>query len=302
MHASLKKLPAVGFLVFVGLWAGGVVHSFALGQPELMATSAPIVSSIEEYRSGMRTANNLSQIGLTQTPLPQVLDQEDINQIRVYEKTAQVASGTSSFSDDEERLRKTIAAHQGVIFNEKATGIAPERRLSLGIGVHPDRFDALLHALTQVGQLGSINVQQQDRTGEFRRLHTQRQSLKKHQEAILKLRGANNQSVEETLKLEQKVQEIDKEIQSVGVQLGDLLGKEPSYNLFVTLQEYQPGSRQDHSFTLTRRLGNAFLWALGWWGVGMLGIGLFAGTALSIRTLWPARHTAASAASAIRGS
>src|SRR5262249_34610118 len=161
----------------------------------------------------MNVWNNLKQIGLTQKPLPQVLDQEDLDRVQLYEKTAQVGSGTTVFTDDEQRIRKGVADHKAVVFRENATGIARHRSLVLGIGVHPDRFDALLHDIMQAGQIRSIHVQQQDRTGDFRRLHAQRQSLKKHQEALLKLRGVNKLSVEEALKLEQKVMEIEKEIQ-----------------------------------------------------------------------------------------
>src|SRR5262249_11237076 len=159
------------------------------------------------------------------------------------------------------RIRTNIKGQKAVVFSERATGIPPHRSLSLGIGVHPEGFDALLQGLIQVGQPRSINVQQQDRTTDFRRLYAQRQSLKKHLEAILKLRDSGKLSVEEALKLEQKVVEVEKELQAVGVQLGDLLNKEPSYNVFLSLQEVQPGSWSDRSFTFSRRLGNGFIWA-----------------------------------------
>jgi hypothetical protein len=288
MSDNLKKGAAVGFLAFLVLWAAGVGRTFTLGDQEVQAVSPPVLPSLDDLGgSRARSANNLRQIGLT-APLPLVLDREDINQIRVYEKTALLAAATAAFHDDEERLRKAVAAQHGVIFSERTTGIAPERSLSLGISVAPERFDALVQEVTKVGLLASISVQQQDRTGEFRRLHAQRQALKKHQEAILKLRSAAGLSVEETLKVEQKVQDVEKEIQALGVQLGDLLDREPSYNLFVTLQEYQPGSWHDRSFTLTRRLGHGGLWALGWWALAALGAGLLGATFVSIRTLGPA--------------
>ncbi len=287
MNPFAKKTIAFGFLLFLALFLGGIVRSFTLKEsdlPELDIAPPLSAPSREDYRSEARTVHNLAQIGF-QTPLPQILDLENLNKVQVYEKTAHLTSGTTAFPEDEERTRKAIAHQQSAIFNERSTGIAPDRRLSLGIAVHPDRYDDLLRTLKQVGQLNSILVQQQDRTGEFRKLHAQRQSLKKYQEAILKLRGNEKLSVEEALKLEQKIQEIDKEVQAVGVQLGDLLGKEPSYNLFLQLEETREGGRRDRSFTLGRRLGSAFLWAAGWWFVTAVGIGLAAATIVSIRTL-----------------
>jgi hypothetical protein len=300
MRTFVQKLAAVGFLMFVGLWLAGLARSHTQERPEPAAFAAPVLAALEEYRSRVRVANNLRQIGLADAPLPRVLEREGADKIRVYEKTAQLSSATSTFSADETLIRQAAAAHQAVIFSEQATGLAPERVLALGISVRPDRFDLLLDELTRLGHLGSISVVQQDRTGEFRRLNAQRQSLQKHQEALLKLRGAGRLSVEEALKLEQRLLEVEKEMQSVGVQLGDLLSKEPSYNLFVTLQEYQPGGRHDPGFTLGRRLGSALLWALGWWLVAALGVGLLAGTYVSIQTLRPARVAAGSVAGAPR--
>jgi hypothetical protein len=288
-----KKLAAIGFLSLLLLWAVGVARSFTLTQPELPAVSFPSFSS-DEYGSGRGVANNLKQIGLeiaqfVGIPLPQVLNQGNLDKIRVYEKNAHLSSATASFTNDEERARQAISEHKAVIFSESTSGITPQRSVSLGIRVHPDRFDSLLQELTGVGEITSIATQQRDRTEEFRRLHAQRRSLEKHHDAILKLQGAARASVEEALKLEQKILEIDKEIQSVGVQLGDLLDREPSYNLFLTLKEYQPGSRQDRSFTLARRLGSGLLWALGWWWMAVLSLALVVAVFASIRTLRPAR-------------
>jgi hypothetical protein len=125
-----------------------------------------------------------------------------------------------------------------------------------------------------------VSVQQRDRTGEFRRLHAQRLALKKHLEAVLKLRGAGKGSVDDSLKVEQKVQGIEKEIQALGVQLGEFLGKESFYNVKLTLSENRAGSS---------RMGQAFFWAATWWLTCAGVVGLLAGSFVSARTLWPGR-------------
>jgi hypothetical protein len=284
----LKKLVAVAFLLFVGLWVAGVVRSFFLTEPDL-PTFAPFAVSLSspsgDYRSGSRMANNLAQIGLLQTPLPQLLDQPDVNPVRVYDKTAELLSVSTDFGDDEGRIRKVVAGQKAVVFSERSSGVNDGRMLVLGISVHSSRFDELVRQLEQVGQPAAIQVVQQDRTAEFRKLFTERQSLKKYADAILKLRDAKNLSVEESLKLEQKILELEKQIQAVALKLGDFLGSEPSYTLIFTLAETQPGGLHERTFTLARRLGSGFLWALGWWSLGVLGISLGAGTLLSVHTL-----------------
>jgi hypothetical protein len=284
MHQVFKKVAAIGFLAFLGLWAVGFV--LAWSQPYPPPPPLHLGSAEEIYAPRQQIANNLKQLGLALTPLPLVLDKPEVEQIRVFEKNAQLALGTAAFEADEGAIRAAIATHQAVVFNEKKSGIAPNRRITLEIGIHPDRFDDLVEELRQVGQLQSISVQQRDRTDEFRRLHAQRKSVQQYLEAVRKLRGGKVASLEDELKLEQKIQDIEKELQVLAVQLGDLLGKESFYHVYVTLSEYQPGSSLDRTFSLPRRVGNAFLWALPWWLALALAAGLVAGAVVSVRVLW----------------
>lgn len=140
MNILGKKIAAFGFLLFLALFVAGIIRSFFLQEPDLpdltMRLSSPLFSK-DEYRSELRTANNLAQIGLIKTPLPQVLDQENLDKIRVYEKTAQLASGTTDFPVDEERIRTALTTQKATVFNERRTGITPDRKLALGIAVPP---------------------------------------------------------------------------------------------------------------------------------------------------------------------
>src|SRR4051812_19962003 len=115
----------------------------------------------------------------------------------------------------------------------------------LGIGVPPAKFDGLLEQLRQIAYLHSITVGQKDRTSYFRRINAQRQSAKMHFEAVLKLREAKPASIDDALKLEQKIKEFETELRSLGVQLGDFLGKDSYYQVHLSLVEYQPGDRLD---------------------------------------------------------
>jgi Domain of unknown function (DUF4349) len=284
MQRLWKKIAAVGFLVFLCLWVGGMVRSWA--QPLPSSPREWRLLSSDESVSRQAVANNLQQIGLGHAPLPVMLEQANADRIQVYDKRANLAASTSAFDDDEGLVRSALTAHHANIFNEISSGIAPERRLSLEIGVSSEQFDALVERLRQIGHLESLSVHQQDRTGEFRRLHAQQQSLKKYLESVLKLRGGKASSVDEELKLEQRIQEIEKELQGLAVQLGELLGKESFYHVRMTLSEFQPGSRADFARILPHRLADASLWALAWWGAAALAVGVLAATYLSVRTLW----------------
>jgi hypothetical protein len=283
MRPVWKKLAAIGFLTFLVLWVAGIVRGWSLTYPPPPALQLTAVEDLNPSR--LPSANNMKQLGLVQTPLPLVLDQPEAEKIRVFDKSAHLALGSPAFDGDEAVIRSALADYGAVVFNERKSGIAPDRRLTLEIGVPPDRFDGLVAVLRQVGQLQSVSEQQQDRTGEFRRLNAQRQSLKKYLEAVQKLRGIKAASVDDELRLEQRAQEIEKELQTVGVQLGDLLGKESYYHVYVTLSEYQPGDRLDRTYSLPRRLGHALLWAAEWWLALALAAGVAAAAAISVRVL-----------------
>ena len=204
--------------------------------------------------------------------------------MRVTEEREFLAMGSANFSDDESAIRKAVKDFKAEIFTEFNGGIEPSRRVTLEIGVNPERFDDLVAKLQTIAKLSSISVEQKDRTGEFRTLHAKRQSLKNRLAAILKLTEGKNPSLEDALKLEAKIHEIEKELQALNVQFGDLLGKESYYHVHVTLVE-RSGGRGDRTYTLPQRVGHALVWALGWWLAVALAIAVFAGACLSVWVL-----------------
>jgi hypothetical protein len=296
MRQYIAKGAAVGFLVLVALWVIGLVREAALPYPQPAGWHVATGLTLDDVSLNSNgnpdrlvVANNLKQLGLALTPLPLVIDQPDLEKIQVFEKTATVALGSDAFDEDEAGIRTTLAAHHAVAFNERRSGIKPGRRLILEISVPVDEFDALVSEVQEIGQLQSISVQKRDRTSEFRRLHAQRQSLKEYLASVRKLRGGKQGSIEDELKLEQKIQDIEKELQTLSVQMGDFLGKDSLYHVSLGLTEYLPGSRFDRTYALPKRVAHAFVWALGWWLAMLLAAIVVAGTCVSVWTLWRSR-------------
>lgn len=280
MHPLLKKAAAIGFLLFLALLITGIIRNMGLSY-----APPPAFSFSSGFENSMyRQANNLKQLGLTQMALPLVLEQADLERIQVYEKMAQLGLATTTFEEDQTRVRTAITTHHATILRENNSGLTPERRLNLEIAVRPEEFETLLEQLQHIGRLQSINTQLRDRTSEFRRLHAQHQSLKKHLETIQRMRGKPT-SIDDELRLEQRIQDIEKELQSLSGQLGNFLDKESFYQINVMLFEYQPGSSLDPTYRVPQRLAHAFLWALAWWLAGAVVVVMLAGTYVSVRTL-----------------
>lgn len=290
----LKKGAALAFLVLLVLWIVGLAREATVPYPQpagwhvadAMTLDASSFAANGNPAQQRVVANNMKQIGLAQTPLPLVLDQPDLEKVQVEEKTALMAIGSDAFEEDEGAVRTALASHHAVAFNEKRSGLEPARRLVLEISVPIDEFDALVGELQQVGQLQSISIQKRDRTSEFRRLHAQRLSLKQYLASVLKLRGGKQGSIEDELKLEQKIQDIEKELRTLSAQMGEFLGKESHYQVSLTLTEYLPGSRFDRTYAVPQRVAHAFVWALGWWLAVALASAIATATVVSIRTLW----------------
>jgi hypothetical protein len=289
MRPYLRKVAAVGFLAFLVLWIVGVASGLTLEKPPTPPLPISIVTEREYFSSNSNSqqlANNLRQIPtLAETALPLVLDSPNVDQIRIFEKRATLAASTSEFDKDEALIRAAIKAHQADVFNEKSSGIEPNRKLMIEIGVSPEKFDGLVEKLRKIANLSSISVEQKDRTTEFRKLYAQRQSVKKYLEAMTVLRAGKNLSFDESLRLEQKIQDLEKELQTLSVQFGDLLGRDSYYHVHVTLVEHQTVDTSERSGSLPNRLFQGFIWAVAWWFAAALVVGLVGATGASVWVL-----------------
>src|SRR5688572_32481648 len=116
MRHSRKKAAAVGFLAFLVLWIVGGVRGSALPYPQ--PVTWPVLLG-DETNVQLPQANNLRQIGLAQTPLPLMLEQPEVEGLKVHEKRARLSVGTTNFDGDLALVRSQLAAQQAVVFNER---------------------------------------------------------------------------------------------------------------------------------------------------------------------------------------
>jgi hypothetical protein len=174
-----------------------------------------------------------------------------------YEKIGLVAARTTAFEDDEAKVRNLVASEAGLIQFEQRTGLPGNRLLQLGIGVHPDRFDAFLAAAKGIGTTASLRVQKIDKTNEFKDLKVKRASLEKTKEALTALKGRDGR-IEELISLENKILEIDREIQTLGVQLGDFDQENEFCTVKIAL--FERGLRV-RNISVIQRSKVAFEWA-----------------------------------------
>lgn len=137
-----------------------------------------------------------------------------------YEKIAEISSTTSEFDEVEKQLRGQIAAYDGLIQFENKRGNPGTRHTHLVIGVPPENFDDLYAQLTKLGKILSKQITKKDKTNEYKELNAKKLSLQNIRASLveLKLKGGK---IEEFMQLENRILEIDQQLQDLGVSLGN---------------------------------------------------------------------------------
>ncbi len=137
-----------------------------------------------------------------------------------YEKVGSVSSKTDAFDEDQKKARELITKHNAIVQFEQNSGLRGRRRLALSIGVPPEKFDGLIDEIQAIGLLSSIRLDKTDKTNEYKELNAKRVSLEKVRDSLMSLKGKTG-NIDEYINLENRILEIEREIQSTGVKLGE---------------------------------------------------------------------------------
>lgn len=175
-----------------------------------------------------------------------------------YEKIASVKSQSKSFSDDESRVRKNIQSHEAIIQFEQKQGNEGHQQLLLQIGVPPEKFDALYAELIQIGDVVEKSISKKDKTNEFKELNAKRISLEKTRSSLtnLKNKGGN---IKEFISLENRILELEDELQALGVSLGDFDDENEFCTVKFSLRE---AKLIEKSIGVLHRIKVALLWSI----------------------------------------
>ena len=178
-----------------------------------------------------------------------------------YERIADVRASSTAFERDEAAMRAAANAHGGVVQLEQKRGLAGARRLHLAVGVPPDRFDAFVTAMREVGTITHLTVDKQDRTNDFKELAAKRAALDSTRAAMAALE-ARNGSVAEMIQLQDRLLELEREIQDLGVSLGDFDAVNELCTVKLTLTETKATVIAAPHIPVWRRARIAFEWTV----------------------------------------
>lgn len=153
-----------------------------------------------------------------------------------YEKVARIGLNSYDFTNDEKKLRETVGKFNALIQNEDLNAFGSRRTLQVSIGVTPDQFDGFVASIKEIGNLTHFSVQKSDKTNEYRELQAQKVSLEKTVASLqgLKARGGR---VDELLGVENRLLELEEQIQKLAVRLGEFNAENEFCTVQLTLTE-----------------------------------------------------------------
>lgn len=148
-----------------------------------------------------------------------------------YEKIAEINTKSSEFDKEEKQSRNEINKFDAIIQFEQKSGNKGYRKLNLVIGVPPENFDSLYNQLIKVGKVQAKQITKKDKTNEYKELNAKKMSLEKIRTSLIDLKTKGGK-IEEYMDLENRILEIEQQLQELGVSLGDF----DDENEFCTVQ------------------------------------------------------------------
>jgi hypothetical protein len=196
-----------------------------------------------------------------------------------YEKVGTLTNVTDNYSDDEERLYQLIKQEKLMIQLERQAGLASSRQLNIALGVIPDKFDQTIASLRTIGEVKHIQIDKKDKTNEYKKLEAKRVSLQKARDTLLELKQSNG-NVGDMIDLTNRLLDIENEIQSLGVSLGEFDEQNEFCTVKLTLKEIDKPTII--TLSIFHRVKTALIWSfkfyLGFWVIisfGLLSLWMF---------------------------
>lgn len=247
-------IVAAGFvLLFIFRFVYGYTTGASEAQEEYFSDFFSELENVKRnYASDRYKYEKTSNAGALPGNTPQ---QVDVDQ--KYEKTATVKSRTSKFDEDEQSLRAKIKRENAIIQYEHNAGRKGNRELHLLIGIPPEKFDSFYVELLKTGTIASKEITKIDKTNEFNGLNAKKASLEITRQSLLEIKKQSGR-IEEFINLQNRILEIEQELQSLGVSLGDF----DEENEFCTFRFTLLEARAMRPISLLHRLKVSFEWAV----------------------------------------
>lgn len=245
MKTAFKRSVIAAVLLFIGLFA------FKLAMDQIGASNPDDYTSyFSDFKLSKRNYASEKKFKSDQTAQP-------IGDSQKYEKIATLTETTKEFDATRKKTSDLIAASEAQVQYEQLAGLTGRRVLHLGIGVPPPKFDDFIEEARKLARLTSLTIVKNDKTNEFRELRAKRDTLEKARKALTDLAGSGG-SVDERLKVQGQLTELEQKIQDLGVSMGDF----DTQNEFCTVMLALSETATPRVTPWSKRLFTAFEWSV----------------------------------------
>lgn len=246
-NRKLRRLILTLLLGFLILFVFRLIHGYTV--------------DVTEISNHTHFLGDMSEIGRNYASKSYKVKSNPVNQSMVkvdqkYEKIANINTKSNKFDQEETSIRNSIKENDAIIQFEQKNGNAGARRLSLLIGVPPDNFDKLYEQLIKIGKVQSKQITKKDKTNEYKELKAKKNSLEKIRNSLVELKTKGGK-IEEYVNLENRILEIEQQLQDLGVNLGDF----DLENEFCTVKFYLMEGKE-YTISTTHRIKTALEWTI----------------------------------------
>jgi hypothetical protein len=173
-----------------------------------------------------------------------------------YEKIATIGLATDRFENHRVELSRLVEGAGAQVQLERLQGLAGRRVLNLGIGVPPERFDEFVAAARRLGAETGLTIVKNDKTNDYLKLRARRASLEKTRQQLDALQAAGG-SVDERLKVQNQLSDLEEKIQEMGVSLGEFDATNELCTVKITIAERQVAVRPSEAQRWQRAIAGA---------------------------------------------
>lgn len=245
---NFKKYVVLLIGGFITLFIIRFIYSYNEKETAIQFNNQLISETIWDVRKNY--ASKKHEVFSNTSAVPQTrIDQK-------YEKIAKISSGTSDFISDEKLIRSQIKNYKALIQYENKSGNAGNRNLNFSIGVPPENFDDMYQSLIKIGVVSAKQITKTDKTNEYKELNAKKLSLEKIRTALVELKAKGGR-IDEFMQLENRILEIEQQLQDLGVSLGNF----DDENEFCTVQFTLSEGKKINASLITKIL-SALEWTL----------------------------------------
>lgn len=261
--SKYKQYLKIGIGLFLMLFVFRLIYGYLeTNSNNSLDNSGDFFSSIENLRKNYASEKMSKSDALHSQNLS-----NNFASNQKYEKTASIKSKTSSFDEDKTKLEKTTKDFKAVVQYEKNEGKKGNREIHLLIGVNPILFDSFYIDIQKIGALKATEITKIDKTNEYRQLNAKKISLEKTLTSLNELKSRGG-AISDYVALHDKILEIEKQMQELGVELGNF----DSENEFCSIRFSLYEGASEKQISLLHRLKVSFEWTIQYYLMMIFGV------------------------------